>query len=123
AEEPDATPLAISISSAKDTLIAAEVAHVTFTFSRAPNSFGLQDIIVSGGELSSLDQVSSNVWTAVFTPSSESEVLGRIQISAGSVVGEGDGQGNLDASFEFTIDTRLPLVTITSDQVYLTAGG
>jgi hypothetical protein len=86
--------------------VSAATATVTFTFSEATAAFSLSNTTATGGTLSSLQQISPTVWTAVFTANSDIQTTAAtVGVKAGSYQ---DSAGNLGAagnSADFSIDT------------------
>ncbi|WP_256078521.1 Ig-like domain-containing protein [Massilia sp. YIM B04103] len=65
----DNTPTTVAITSNVATANGVTPALISFTFSEAPSSFGIDDIVVSGGTLSNLTaSANPRVYTAQFTP-------------------------------------------------------
>jgi hypothetical protein len=85
---------------------------LTFTSSEATDDFIVEDITVLDGTLSSFTAISSTVYTATLTPSSDGTVT--IEVAAGSFT---DAAGNLNTAatqFNLTYDITPPTMTITA---------
>lgn len=109
----DTTPPSLSLSSNKASLVGLETATITFTFSEAPSSsFNASAITVSGGSLSTLvASADPRVFTATFTPTSNSSGTAVISVAAGAF---SDAVGNANtaaASLELPYTTALPYIT------------
>lgn len=94
-------------------LKADQTMPVFFTLSRGSRTFGVGDVVVSGGTLSNF-YGSGDTYSALFTPAPDSVTPGRIEIPAGAFAdfyGNASLAGGLAKSF--AIDTRLPTVTVT----------
>ena len=64
----DTTPPSVSITSSSLTLNKGDIATITFSFSEPVTTFSLSDVIVRGGKLEGLKQLTDSVYTAFFTP-------------------------------------------------------
>lgn len=119
----DATPPTLVITSGASTLLSGETTLVTFTFTEAPTGFADADVTVTNGSLSGVTVDGSNaaVYTATFTPTSDTAGAAAIAVASGSYT---DGAGNAggSASLSLTIDTTTPSLTITSDAASLASG-
>jgi VCBS repeat-containing protein len=120
-------PSLVSITMADNSLTAGETSVVTFTFSKAPLDFTLDDIDLSGaqGYVDTLVQSTTDpkVWTAVFHPSAnvdDTTNLIKVANSTYTDVAGNNGTGNQSANFE--IHTLQPSVAITLDKTALKAG-
>ena len=71
----------IALTSDASSLKAGETANLTFTLSEASTDFVESDVAVSGGSLSNWTAVSSNVYTAAFTPTADNKFTGVIHIA------------------------------------------
>ncbi len=84
----------------------------TFTFSEAVTGFVVGDITVGNGSAGAFNTVSSTVYTAEITPTTDGAVT--VDVGAG-VVQDGAGNDNTAAiQFSITADLTAPSVTITS---------
>ena len=117
----DTTPPTVVITSNDSNLKAGETASLTFTLSEASSDFDSSDVVATGGTLSSFSG-SGNLYTATFTPTSNSTAPGSIQVSSG-VFTDSAGNTNLAATpLTLSIDTVLPTVVVISDTNTLRAG-
>ena len=102
--------LAIDDDDADDSLSAGETVNLTFTLSEASTDFVESDVTISGGSLSNWTAVSNTVYTATFTPTTNSTTDGVISVasskfsdSAGNTNNDG---ADADNSTNFSINTR-----------------
>ena len=114
----DETAPTIAITSGASSLKAGETTTVTFTLSEASSNFVAGDISVSGGSLSNFAASSSTVYTATFTPTSDSTTNGVISV-ASSKFSDSAGNENADGSesnntLTLSVDTVRPTIAITS---------
>ena len=123
------TPLAIdtlrptvAVATDRTVLRSARTATLTFTLSEPSTSFGLNDVVVTGGTLSAFAG-SGTSYTAIFTPFVSSTTPGAVTIAAGTFT---DAAGNANVAGSLTpamvIDTVLPTVAITSSRATLRPG-
>ena len=109
----DTTAPSLSISTNKPSLVGAETATITFTFSEAPgSSFSASSLAVSGGSLSPLAaSADPRVVTAIFTPAANSSGTAVISVAAGAF-SDAAGNGNATpTSLELPYTTALPFIT------------
>ena len=109
----DTTAPSLSISTNKPSLVGAETATITFTFSEAPgSSFSASSLAVSGGSLSPLAaSADPRVFTAIFTPAANSSGTAVISVAAGAF-SDAAGNGNATpTSLELPYTTALPFIT------------
>jgi len=108
----DTTPPKIAISSNQASLLAGQTATITFTVSEATSDFSWDgstgDIAVTGGTLGALTHVGVNaagedIYTAVFTPATNSTTPATIAVAAGKFR-DTSGNQNLD-TYNATADT------------------
>jgi serralysin len=104
----DTTPPTISISTSDNALTFGERATISFTLSEPSTSFTLEDVAVTGGTLSSFNG-SGLIYTATFTPSSNSTISGIITV-ASNKFGDSAGNNNADGAdanntVTMTVDT------------------
>ena len=116
----------IAITSGASSLKAGETTTVTFTLSEASTDFVAGDISVSGGSLSNFAASSSTVYTATFTPTSDSTTNGVISV-ASSKFSDSAGNENADGSesnntITLSVDTVRPTIAITSGASSLKKG-
>jgi hypothetical protein len=124
-----AAPLAIdtlrptvAVATDRTVLRSARTATLSFTLSEPSTTFGLNDVVATGGTLSAFAG-SGTSYTAIFTPLVSSTTPGAVTIAAGTFT---DAAGNPNVAGSLTpalvIDTVRPTVTITSSQTTLRAG-
>ncbi|MEG3637915.1 Ig-like domain-containing protein [Magnetococcus sp. PR-3] len=116
----------IAITSDATTLKAGETATMTFTLSEASSDFIESDVTVTGGTLSNWTAVSSTVYTATFTPSTDSTTSGVVRVDS-SKFSDASGNQNADgadANNQVTmgVDTLLPTIAIATDDAALNVG-
>ncbi|GAB3460963.1 hypothetical protein GCM10027321_21090 [Massilia terrae] len=117
----DTKPPALAISSDMAALKAGQAATVTFTFSEDPGaSFTANSIAVSGGTLGAL-LGTGLVRTAVFTPSINTETTANIAV-AGANYADAAGNTGSASQLSIAVDTKPPVLAITSDTAALKAG-
>ncbi|MFN7741302.1 MAG: Ig-like domain-containing protein, partial [Cyanobacteriota bacterium] len=117
-------PQSLSITPDKLSLKAGETATLTFTFSRDPgSSFSLSDITVLGGSLSGLTvTANSKVYTALFTPTTDSSGTSSITVAAGFYIDVFGNSGAAATAPAIIYDTLAPTLAITSSSAALIAG-
>lgn len=120
----DITPPKIAITSNKTKLKAGDTALVTFTLSEPATDFNIADITVSGGTLGPLSG-SGMVYSSTFTPAagtaSGSVSVGNFKFS--DAAGNANEDGNEpDNRLDFSIDTVIPTITISSSKAIFAAG-
>ena len=114
----------VTISMTDTALKAGETAVVTFTFNEVVSGFTNADLTVVGGALSTLSTVDNKVYTATFTPGTDTTLASNvITLAAGSVT---DLAGNANAaaatSPTYAVDTLRPTGTITLSDYALRIG-
>ncbi|MCG2585493.1 Ig-like domain-containing protein [Massilia sp. TS11] len=103
-------PTLSAISMGSTTLTAGQSTEVHFTFSE---SVYLDDtsIAVPGGTLTSFTENASHVWTATFTPSSNTETSGAISVNLAYLTDDlGNPVSGIDSGPFYIIDTKRPTV-------------
>jgi len=98
---------------------------VTITFSEAVHNLAVEDFQVDGGTLSNLqsDEGDGLVWTATFTPSSDTNAIGQhITLNGGSLSDlAGNGLVEEASSNAYATDTKAPTVMLSISDDNLTA--
>jgi hypothetical protein len=114
----------LAITSNFESLKAGETATITFRFSEAPINFDENDVVVSGGELSTpiASESDPKIYTATFTPTAGSESTASISVGAGTYVDAAGNAGTAATLTTLSIDTQAPSLAITSNFESLKAG-
>ncbi|MGR5149821.1 Ig-like domain-containing protein, partial [Photobacterium alginatilyticum] len=98
----------VTITSDKTSLKADETATITIVLSEASSDFNIGDISVTGGELSNFASSSATHYSALFTPTADSEANATLDINADSFT-DAAGNGNTAATqLALTVDTQAP---------------
>ncbi|WP_460885544.1 Ig-like domain-containing protein, partial [Photobacterium alginatilyticum] len=105
----DKTRPTVTTFSASDTqLKAGETATISIVLSEASSDFNIGDISVTGGELSNFVSTSATQYSAIFTPTANSEANATLDINADSFT-DAAGNGNTAATqLSLTVDTQAP---------------
>ena len=113
----------IAVSSNKSSLQGGDTAFLTFILSEVSTSFVASDITVTGGTLSNFSG-SGAIYTALFTPTSNSTTSGVVRVASG-VFSDAAGNVNADGSeanntVTITVntvpaDTTPPTITVASN--------
>lgn len=110
----DLTPPEVAITSNLASLGLGKSAAITFTMSESVSDFGLSDVTVTGGSLSSFAG-SGKIYSATFTPNQGLTGSGSIQVESGKFT---DGSGNVNEDgaqsnnlLNIGIDTQAPVVS------------
>ncbi|TNH02777.1 hypothetical protein FHQ26_02995 [Testudinibacter sp. TR-2022] len=110
----DSTLPTIAITSDITTVNSTTTATLTFTLSEASTDFILDDVIVSnGGSLSNFQKTGELTYTALFTPTANTEVTATVSIASGKfsdVAGNQNADGEeANNSVSITVDTIAPI--------------
>ncbi|EIM30279.1 Ig-like domain-containing protein [Microvirga lotononidis] len=98
----------LSITSNVSELKIGESATITFTFSEPPIGFSSADISVTGGTLGPISG-SGSVYTAVFTPSPDTNTsTASITVAGGSYIDAAGNNGGAGTTPTLTFDTKAP---------------
>ena len=116
-----ADPPTLTIGTNKGLLSANESAELSFTLSHPSATFTIDDIVTTGGTLSSFTGAGAN-YTALFTPTPGFVGKGTVRVPAGVFTNAG-GTTNLVARLQpgITIDAAAPTVAVTSSRSMLRA--
>jgi hypothetical protein len=116
----DQNPPAITVKSSSSTVRSGESFTITFDLSQRSTTFGKEDVVVTGGTLSSFVGT-GNRYTAVFTLTGAGS--GMVSVPAG-VFNDIAGNPNLPGGLAspITIDDVSPTLTIVADRPSLRAG-
>ena len=116
----DQNPPVITVTSSSSTVRPGASVTVTFAISQRSTTFSHEDVVVTGGSLTSFVG-SGNAFTAVFTPAGTG--TGIVIVPAG-VFNDAAGNPNLSGALasSITIDDVAPTLTIAADTATLRAG-
>ncbi len=116
-----ADPPTLTIGTNKGLLSANESAELSFTLSNPSATFTIDDIVTTGGTISSFTGVGTN-YTALFTPTPGFVGQGTVRVPAGVFTNAG-GTTNLVARLQpgITIDAAAPTVAVASSRSLLRA--
>jgi len=116
-----ADPPTMTIGTNKGLLSAHESAELSFTLSQPSATFTIDDIVTTGGTLSSFAGAGTN-YTALFTPTPGFVGQGTVRVPAGVFTNAG-GTTNLVARLQpgITIDAAAPTVAVASSRSLLRA--
>jgi len=110
----DTLPPGLVITSDKTRLKAGETATLSFSFSETPVGFGLDDIRLSNGQLSEPSpDVSGKIWTARYTPPTDSEESIAVSVAAGRYQDAAGNPGLAATAPSLAINTHLPVLSIS----------
>jgi hypothetical protein len=120
----DTTPPSVLVSSDLASLRAGESANLTFTFSEAPSNFSAASLNVSGGTVSAMAATGNPlVYTAVFTPATnQAGVTATVQVKAAGYIDAAGNNGQASLTTPIVINTTLPSLSITSNDLALKSG-
>ena len=93
---------------------------LTFTSTEATTNFVSGDINVSNGSISNFQAVSSTVYTATFTPSSNNACT--IDVASNKFTDAADNNNTAASQFNWTFDGTGPTMTITSNTSGVSSG-
>ena len=100
----DTTPPTISISSNDSTLTVGETATISFTLSEASTNFALADVTASGGTLSNFSG-SGTIYTALFTPTTNSTTNGVVSVSSTKFTDAAGNNNTASNTVTMTVNT------------------
>ena len=107
---PDVTSPTITATSSNTTPLAVgETTTITFTLSVASTNFIQDDVTVVGGTLSQWIAVSSTVYTALFTPASNRNTAGTINVTADKFTNTSGTSNTAMTQLSIQIDTVPPV--------------
>ncbi|WP_415408409.1 Ig-like domain-containing protein [Synechococcus sp. W2B2] len=114
----------IALTSTLSSLKAGDTTTLTFTLSEPSSDFLQSDISVSGGTLSNFSG-SGSIYTATFTPDTNSTIHGVIEVGSNAFSSDGifnnDGD-DTNNTLTLSINTVRPTIALTSDRSSLQAG-
>lgn len=113
----------LEISASDLNLASGEQVTITFAFSEAVSGFTIDDVTVTGGELTDFTQVDDKTWTAKFTQSGDAPPSISVPdgVYTDSVGNPGAGD-TLDAADGFASDTVAPTLAISAADLNLSNG-
>ncbi|WP_245823665.1 beta strand repeat-containing protein, partial [Photobacterium proteolyticum] len=113
----------VTITSDKTSLKTDETATITIELSEASSDFNIGGISVTGGELSNFVSTSATHYSALFTPTADSETNATLDINADSFT-DAAGNGNTAATqLVLTVDTQAPSGhSVVIDQALINRG-
>ena len=103
-------------------LTVGESATVSVQLSERSLTLTEEDLIVSGGELSDFKAISTSLYTATFTPSSNSTTHGMVQVNAGSFTDLAGNDNATDTILSIPVETTVPSLAFTTTDDSLKAG-
>ncbi|NYE62897.1 hypothetical protein FHW58_004119 [Duganella sp. 1224] len=120
----DTTAPTVLATSNLGALNAGQTATLTFSFSEAPANFSASSLTVTGGSISGLAATADPlVYTATFTPSAgQLGVTATVKVNAGGYIDAAGNNGQASLTVPIVINTTLPSLVITADDVALKAG-
>ncbi|WP_166455021.1 Ig-like domain-containing protein [Duganella alba] len=120
----DTTAPTVLATSDLGALNAGQTATLTFSFSEAPANFSASSLTVTGGTISGLTQTANPlIYTATFTPAAgQLGVTATVQVNAGGYIDAAGNNGQASLTVPIAINTTLPSLLITADDVALKAG-
>ena len=116
---------ALDITTSNSSLLEGEIATLTFTFSKDVIGFDGGDIAITGGTISAFNG-SGSVYTATFTPPTETNGSSDITVNDNSYADTSGNNGTGDSLnitiYTITPDTTAPTLSISSDKLALGIG-
>ncbi|MDB4605551.1 Ig-like domain-containing protein [Flavobacteriaceae bacterium] len=112
--EIDTTSPTITIEIDDDRVNNTDTPTITFTLSEASNTFKDGDALVSSGDIGPLTATSSTVYTASYTPASNTVTTVTVSVGSGAFT-DIAGNTNISNSTTFEVDTVSPTLTLISD--------
>ncbi len=121
---PYSTPATLNVGMSKAALKLGDTALLTFTFSEAVTDFTIADITVANGSLSALSTTDNITYTATYTPNGSVESLSNlISVNMAGTYNSTMTPGvGTTSSSNFTVDTKPPTLTISSNVSTLKVG-
>ncbi|AWB67163.1 hypothetical protein C2869_12270 [Saccharobesus litoralis] len=117
----DTTTPTISIISNDSSLVAGDVATLTFTLSESASNFTVDDIDVTGGSLSDFSG-SGTSYSASFTPTTSSTNSATINVAASTFTDSAGNANTAATELNLTVDTVIPSIAISSSDSALQSG-
>jgi len=108
----DTTAPTVSMSASSSTLKSGQNSTLTFTLSEPSTNFVTGDATVTGGTLASISATSSTVYTAVFTPTANTQSgTGAISVAIGVFADAAGNTNTASSTSSITYDTQVPTVS------------
>ena len=112
--EIDTTSPTLTITTNDDRVNNTDTPTITFTLTESSTTFVKDDVTVSSGSISALTATSSRVYTAVYTPDSNTVTTVTVSVAAGMFT-DIAGNTNTASNTTFEVDTVSPTVVITDN--------
>jgi Ca2+-binding RTX toxin-like protein len=110
----DTTPPKVALSCAKGSLATGDSATIDITLSEASTSFGVDDLTITGGTLSSFGG-SGTHYSATFTPAADALLVASVSVGNGrftDAAGNSNADGSdVDNTVRIAIDTQAPVAS------------
>ena len=103
-------------------LTVGESATISAQLSERSLTFTADDLIVSGGELSDFQAISTSLYTATFIPSVNSTTTGIVQVNAATFSDFAGNDNADDITLSIPVETTEPFLVFTSSDNNLKAG-
>ena len=104
-------------------LLVGQTETITFTLSEASSTFAADDITFSGGTISALTTTSSTVYSAVFTPTiNTNSGIGSISVALSRFTDTAGNNNTASNALSISYDTSPPSVTMTANPASVTSG-
>jgi hypothetical protein len=108
----DTTAPTVSMSASSSTLNSGQNSTLTFTLSEPSTNFVTGDATATGGTLASISSTSSTVYTAVFTPTANTQSgTGAISVAIGAFADAAGNTNTASSTSSITYDTQVPTVS------------
>jgi hypothetical protein len=108
----DTTAPTVSMSASSSTLKSGQNSTLTFTLSEPSTNFVTGDATATGGTLASISATSSTVYTALFTPTANTQSgTGAISVAIGAFADAAGNTNTASSTSSITYDTQVPTVS------------
>ena len=105
------------------TLTVGQTETITFTLSEASSTFADGDITLSGGTISALTATSSTVYSAVFTPTiNTNSGIGSISVALSQFTDTAGNNNTASNALSISYDTSRPSVTMSASPASVSSG-
>ncbi|MCP4503958.1 MAG: hypothetical protein GY822_28875, partial [Deltaproteobacteria bacterium] len=110
----------VTVSSNVTNVFIGDSATISFTLSKAPTDFVLNDVVVTGGTIASfaVDGTNPLLYTATFTPDPDFVGAATISVPAAAFT-DNVGNDNTEGDVSLAVNTNAPTVAITSSATTL----